>query len=174
MDIEKYSERVRGFLQSAQTYALSAGHPQFTPEHVLKVLLDDDQGMAASLIERAGGRAKDARLANDAALAKLPKVSGGNGGIALSQPLAKVFTTAEEASKKAGDSFVTVERLLLALAVETSASTSQTLSKAGVTAARLNQAINEIRKGAHRRQCQCRSRIRCAEEICARLDGRCA
>ena len=147
MDIEKYSERVRGFLQSAQTYALSAGHPQFTPEHVLKVLLDDEQGMAASLIERAGGRAKDARLANDAALAKLPKVSGGNGGIALSQPLAKVFTTAEEASKKAGDSFVTVERLLLALAVETSASTSQTLSKAGVTAARLNQAINEIRKG---------------------------
>ena len=147
MDIEKYSERVRGFLQSAQTYALSAGHPQFTPEHVLKVLLDDDQGMAASLIERAGGRAKDAKLANDAALAKLPKVSGGNGGIALSQPLAKVFTTAEEASKKAGDSFVTVERLLLALAVETSASTAQTLSKAGVTAARLNQAINEIRKG---------------------------
>ncbi|CZT36202.1 ATP-dependent chaperone ClpB [Rhizobium sp. 9140] len=147
MDIEKYSERVRGFLQSAQTYALSVGHPQFTPEHVLKVLLDDDQGMAASLIERAGGRAKDARLANDAALAKLPKVSGGNGGIALSQPLAKVFTTAEEASKKAGDSFVTVERLLLALAVETSASTAQTLSKTGVTAARLNQAINEIRKG---------------------------
>ncbi|MCD7110692.1 ATP-dependent chaperone ClpB [Rhizobium sp. DKSPLA3] len=147
MDIEKYSERVRGFLQSAQTYALSAGHPQFTPEHVLKVLLDDDQGMAASLIERAGGRAKDAKLANDAALAKLPKVSGGNGGIALSQPLAKVFTTAEEAAKKAGDSFVTVERLLLALAVETSASTAQTLSKAGVTAARLNQAINEIRKG---------------------------
>ncbi|KQS64407.1 ATP-dependent chaperone ClpB [Rhizobium sp. Leaf371] len=147
MDIEKYSERVRGFLQSAQTYALSAGHPQFTPEHVLKVLLDDDQGMAASLIERAGGRAKDAKLANDAALAKLPKVSGGNGGIALSQPLAKVFTTAEEASKKAGDSFVTVERLLLALAVETSASTAQSLSKAGVTAARLNQAINDIRKG---------------------------
>ncbi|NHT79024.1 ATP-dependent chaperone ClpB [Rhizobiaceae bacterium CRRU44] len=147
MDIEKYSERVRGFLQSAQTYALSAGHPQFTPEHVLKVLLDDDQGMAASLIERAGGRAKDAKLANDAALAKLPKVSGGNGGIALSQPLAKVFTTAEEAAKKAGDSFVTVERLLLALTVETSASTAQTLSKAGVTAARLNQAINEIRKG---------------------------
>ncbi|TCQ21925.1 ATP-dependent chaperone ClpB [Rhizobium sp. PP-CC-3G-465] len=147
MDIEKYSERVRGFLQSAQTYALSVGHPQFTPEHVLKVLLDDDQGMAASLIERAGGRAKDAKLANDAALAKLPKVSGGNGGIALSQPLAKVFTTAEEAAKKAGDSFVTVERLLLALSVETSASTAQTLSKAGVTAARLNQAINEIRKG---------------------------
>ncbi|MEA3533849.1 ATP-dependent chaperone ClpB [Rhizobium sp. CC-YZS058] len=147
MDIEKYSERVRGFLQSAQTYALSEGHPQFTPEHVLKVLLDDDQGMAASLIERAGGRARDAKIANDAALAKLPKVSGGNGSLALSQPLARVFTTAEEAAKKAGDSFVTVERLLLALAVESSAATAQILSKAGVTAARLNQAINEIRKG---------------------------
>ncbi|MFP5077396.1 ATP-dependent chaperone ClpB [Rhizobium sp. YIM 134829] len=147
MDIEKYSERVRGFLQSAQTYALSEGHPQFTPEHVLKVLLDDDQGMAASLIERAGGRARDAKIANDAALAKLPKVSGGNGSLSLSQPLARVFTTAEDAAKKAGDSFVTVERLLLALAVETSAATAQILSKAGVTAARLNQAINDIRKG---------------------------
>ena len=100
MNIEKYSERVRGFLQSAQTYALAQGHPQFVPEHVLKVLLDDDQGMAASLIERAGASAKDAKLANDSAIAKLPKVSGGNGSISLSQPLAKVFTTAEEAAKK--------------------------------------------------------------------------
>ncbi len=147
MNIEKYSERVRGFLQSAQTYALAQGHPQFVPEHVLKVLLDDDQGMATSLIERAGGSAKDAKLANDGALAKLPKVSGGNGSISLSQPLAKVFTTAEEAAKKAGDSFVTVERLLQALIIETSAATSGILSKAGVTAAKLNQVINDIRKG---------------------------
>ncbi|NTI17056.1 ATP-dependent chaperone ClpB [Agrobacterium rhizogenes] len=147
MNIEKYSERVRGFLQSAQTNALSHGNQQFTPEHVLKVLLDDDQGMAASLIERAGGDAKAARLANDAALAKLPKVSGGDGQVYLSQPLAKVFTTAEEASKKAGDSFVTVERLLQALAIESSASTSATLKKAGVTPAGLNQVINDIRKG---------------------------
>ncbi|CAN7683023.1 ATP-dependent chaperone ClpB [Rhizobium sp. LjRoot98] len=147
MNIEKYSERVRGFLQSAQTYALAQGHPQFVPEHVLKVLLDDDQGMAASLIERAGGSAKDAKLANDSAIAKLPKVSGGNGSISLSQPLAKVFTTAEEAAKKAGDSFVTVERLLQALIIETSAATSGILSKAGLTASKLNQVINEIRKG---------------------------
>ncbi|MGV1836386.1 ATP-dependent chaperone ClpB [Rhizobium rhizogenes] len=147
MNIEKYSERVRGFLQSAQTNALSQGNQQFTPEHVLKVLLDDDQGMAASLIERAGGDAKAARLANDAALAKLPKVSGGDGQVYLSQPLAKVFTTAEEASKKAGDSFVTVERLLQALAIESSASTLATLKKAGVTPAGLNQVINDIRKG---------------------------
>ncbi|KRB62611.1 ATP-dependent chaperone ClpB [Rhizobium sp. Root708] len=147
MNIEKYSERVRGFIQSAQTYALAQGHQQFTPEHVLKVLLDDDQGMAASLIERAGGDPKAARLANDAALAKLPKVSGGNGQIYLAQPLAKVLSTAEEASKKAGDSFVTVERLLQALAIESSASTSTTLKSAGVTALALNQVINEIRKG---------------------------
>ncbi len=147
MNIEKYSERVRGFVQSAQTYALAQGHQQFTAEHVLKVLLDDDQGMAASLIERAGGDVKAARLANDAALAKLPKISGGNGNIYLAQPLAKVFSTAEEASKKAGDSFVTVERLLQALAIETSASTYQSLKNAGVTAQALNQVINEIRKG---------------------------
>ena len=147
MNIEKYSERVRGFLQSAQTKALADGNPQFTPEHVLKVLLDDEQGMAASLIERAGGNARDARIANDAALAKLPKVSGGNGQVYLSQPLAKVFSTAEEAAKKAGDSFVTVERLLLALAIEKSAATSDILAKAGVTATKLNQAINDIRKG---------------------------
>jgi ATP-dependent Clp protease ATP-binding subunit ClpB len=147
MNIEKYSERVRGFIQSAQTYALAQGHQQFTPEHVLKVLLDDDQGMAASLIERAGGDPKAARLANDAALAKLPKVSGGNGQIYLAQPLAKVLSTAEAAAKKAGDSFVTVERLLQALAIESSASTSTTLKNAGVTALALNQVINEIRKG---------------------------
>ncbi|WP_296436813.1 Clp protease N-terminal domain-containing protein, partial [Rhizobium sp. UBA1881] len=145
MNIEKYSERVRGFIQSAQTYALAQGHQQFSPEHVLKVLLDDDQGMAASLIERAGGDAKAARLANDAALDKLPKVSGGNGQIYLAAPLAKVLSTAEEASKKAGDSFVTVERLLQALAMESS--TAITLKNAGVTAVTLNQVINEIRKG---------------------------
>ncbi|PRX08671.1 UNVERIFIED_ORG: ATP-dependent Clp protease ATP-binding subunit ClpB [Martelella mediterranea] len=147
MNIEKYSERVRGFLQSAQTYALGEGHQQFGAEHLLKVLLDDEQGMAASLIERAGGDARKVRLANDAALAKIPKVSGGNGQIYLSQPLAKVFNTAEEAAKKAGDSFVTVERLLLALVIEKSASTSKSLSGAGVTPNGLNDAINEIRKG---------------------------
>ncbi len=147
MNIEKYSERVRGFLQSAQTGALAAGHQQFTAEHVLKVLLDDDQGMASALIQKAGGDPREARIANDAALAKIPKVSGGNGQVYLSQPLAKVFATAEEAAKKAGDSFVTVERLLQALSIESSASTSATLKKAGVTPQGLNQAINDVRKG---------------------------
>ena len=147
MNIEKFSERVRGFMQSAQTNALAQGHQQFTAEHVLKVLLDDDQGMAASLIAKAGGDAKAARLANDAALTKLPKVTGGNGQVYLSQPLAKVFATAEDLAQKAGDSFVTVERLLQALAMEPTASTADTLKRAGATPAGLNKAIDEIRKG---------------------------
>ncbi|VVT29525.1 protein disaggregation chaperone [Rhizobium sp. EC-SD404] len=147
MNVEKYTERVRGFLQSAQTYALAEGHQQFTPEHVLKVLLDDSEGMASALIERAGGRPKDARLAVEAALAKLPKVTGGNGQVYLAQPLAKIFQTAEDAAKKAGDSFVTVERLLLAMAIETSAKTADILKQAGVTAKALNDVINDARKG---------------------------
>ena len=147
MNIEKYSERVRGFIQSAQSRALADGHQQFMPEHLLKVLMDDDQGMASSLIERAGGRPADVRLANDAAIAKLPKVSGGNGQLYLSQPVAKVFQAAEDAAKKAGDSFVTVERMLLALVIESSAATSRILTNAGVTAQALNQTINDIRKG---------------------------
>ncbi|MBN9038751.1 MAG: ATP-dependent chaperone ClpB [Rhizobiales bacterium] len=147
MNIEKYSERVRGFIQSAQTMALSRGHQQFTPEHILKVLVDDEEGLAASLIERAGGRAKDVRLAVDAALEAMPKVEGGNGQLYMAQPLAKVFSTAEEVAKKAGDSFVTVERLLQALAMEKSAKTADILAKAGVTPTALNAAINDIRKG---------------------------
>ncbi|MBL0374901.1 ATP-dependent chaperone ClpB [Rhizobium sp. KVB221] len=147
MNLQKYSERVRGFLQNAQTYALGEGNPQFTAEHVLKALLDDEQGMAASLIDRAGGDAKIAKLANDEALKKLPKSSGGNGQLSLAQPLARIFNNAEEQAKKAGDSFVTVERLLVALALESTASTADSLKKAGVSAQSLNQVINEIRKG---------------------------
>jgi ATP-dependent Clp protease ATP-binding subunit ClpB len=145
--LQKYSERVRGFLQNAQTYALGEGNPQFTAEHVLKALLDDEEGMAASLISRAGGDPRIAKNANDEAIRKLPKTSGGNGQLSLAQPLARVFNSAEEAAKKAGDAFVTVERLLVGLAVETSASTAESLKRAGVTAVGLNQVINEIRKG---------------------------
>ncbi|OYR20606.1 ATP-dependent chaperone ClpB [Brucella thiophenivorans] len=147
MNIEKYTERVRGFIQSAQTFALSSGNQQFTPEHLLKVLVDDDEGLVASLIERAGGRSADVRLGLQSALEKLPKVSGGNDQLYLSQPLAKVFTLAEELASKAGDSFVTVERLLTALAIEKSAKTSEILAAAGVTPTALNKAINDMRKG---------------------------
>ncbi|MDX8533857.1 ATP-dependent chaperone ClpB [Mesorhizobium sp. VK25A] len=147
MNLEKYSERVRGFIQSAQTMALSRSHQQFTPEHMLKVLVDDDEGLAASLIERAGGSVRDVKLGVEAALEAMPKVEGGNGQLYLAQPLAKVFSTAEDLAKKAGDSFVTVERLLQALVMEKSAKTADILSKAGVTAQALNQTINDIRKG---------------------------
>jgi ATP-dependent Clp protease ATP-binding subunit ClpB len=147
MNLQKYSERVRGFLQNAQTYALGEGNPQFTAEHVLKALLDDEEGMAASLISRAGGDPRIAKAANDEAIRKLPKTSGGNSQLSLAQPLARVFNAAEEAAKKAGDSFVTVERLLIALAIETTASTAESLKRAGVTPIALNQVVNEIRKG---------------------------
>ena len=147
MNLENYTERMRGFIQSAQSKALSEGHQQFTPEHLLKVLLEDEQGLASSLIERAGGDAKAALLATDAALSKLPKVSGGNGGVYLSQPLARVFEQADKIAKKAGDSFVTVERFLLALAMEKTASSADILKKAGITPAALNGAIETIRKG---------------------------
>jgi ATP-dependent Clp protease ATP-binding subunit ClpB len=147
MNIEKYSDRVKGFIQSAQTKALSDGHQQFTAEHLLKVLLDDPEGLAASLMQMAGGRPKDALMAVDLALDKMPKVDGGNGQLYMSQPLAKVLATAEKAADKAGDSFVTAERLLLALCIEKSAPTSEILAKAGLTANALNTAINEVRQG---------------------------
>ncbi len=102
MNIEKYTERVRGFIQSAQTFALSSNHQQFAPEHLLKVLVDDEEGLAASLIERAGGNIEEVRLGLQAALNALPKVTGGNGQLYLAQPLAKVFTTAEEVAQESG------------------------------------------------------------------------
>jgi len=147
MNTEKYTERARGFLQAAQTIALREGHQQFTPEHVLKALLDDDQGLAAGLIDAAGGKSLEARRAVEAVLAKTPKVEGGSGGLYLTPPLARVFETAEKAAEKAGDSFVTVERLLLALALEKDNAAGKALASAGVTPQKLNAAIETIRKG---------------------------
>jgi ATP-dependent Clp protease ATP-binding subunit ClpB len=147
MNIEKYSDRVKGFIQSAQTQALSAGHQQFSPEHILKVLLDDPEGLASSLISQAGGKPKAARDGVEAALKAMPAVSGGGGQLYMAQPLARVFDSAEKAAQKAGDSFVTVERLLLALAIEKAAATASILEKAGVMPAALNKAIEELRKG---------------------------
>tara|TARA_R110002020_G_scaffold19379_2_gene67143 strand:- start:1477 stop:4086 length:2610 start_codon:yes stop_codon:yes gene_type:complete len=147
MNIEKYTERARGFIQSAQTMALGKGHQQFAPIHLLKVLLDDDQGMANGLIERAGGNAKSARAAVEAGLAKIPSVSGDGSQLYLSRELARVFDTAESAAQKAGDSYVTVERLLLALVVEKDTDAGKILASVGVTPQGLNTAIEEIRKG---------------------------
>ena len=119
MDFEKFTERARGFVQSAQSLALREGHQQFTPEHLLKVLLDDPEGLAGGLIDRAGGRSRDALAATEAALAKMPKVSGGGSGqLYIAPALARVFDQAQKVAEKAGNSFVTVERLLLALALE--------------------------------------------------------
>ena len=147
MNIEKYTERARGFIQSAQTAALGKGHQQFAPVHLLKVLMDDDEGMASGLIERAGGDAKAVRAGVEAALNKIPKVSGDAGQLYLSRELARVFDTAESAAQKAGDSFVAVERMLLALVIEKDTDAGKILSSAGVTAQGLNQAIEAIRKG---------------------------
>ena len=117
MNIEKYTDRAKGFIQSAQTLALREGHQQFTPEHLLKVLLDDEEGLAARLIKAAGGNDAAVRQANDRALAKLPKVEGGSGQVYLAGETARLLDAAEQAAKKAGDSFVTAEYLLLALSM---------------------------------------------------------
>jgi len=148
MDFEKYTERARGFVQSAQSLALREGHQQFATEHLLKVLLDDPEGLAAGLIERSGGRSRDALREVEAALNKRPKVEGGGAGqIYLEPSLARVFDTAEKAAQKAGDNFVTVERLLLALAIEKNSDAGKILARAGATPQGLNAAIEELRKG---------------------------
>jgi ATP-dependent Clp protease ATP-binding subunit ClpB len=148
MNFEKYTDRARGFVQSAQSLAMREGHQQFAPEHLLKVLLDDPEGLAAGLIDRSGGQSRQALQAVEASLAKRPKVSGGGAGqIYMDPALARVFDAAEKAGEKAGDSFVTVERLLLALAVEKDTEAGKILAKAGVTPQNLNAAINALRKG---------------------------
>src|SRR5438477_11148719 len=119
MDFEKYTDRARGFVQSAQSLAQREGHQQFAPEHLLKVLLDDPESLASGLIDRSGGRSREALTAVEAALAKLPKVSGaGAGQVYLAQALARVFDQAEKVAEKAGDSYVTAERLPLAPALD--------------------------------------------------------
>ncbi len=148
MDFKNYTERAQGFIQAAQGAAVRAGHQQLTPEHLLKALLEDQEGMAANLIASAGGTAKTAEAGVDAALRKLPKVEGGGGTqLFVTRELARVFDQASELAKKAGDSFVTVERLLLALTLTTGTDAAKALSDAGVTPQKLNEAINSLRKG---------------------------
>jgi ATP-dependent Clp protease ATP-binding subunit ClpB len=148
MNFEKFTDRARGFVQSAQGLALREGHQQFAPDHLLKVLLDDPEGLAAGLIDRSGGNSRQALQQVEAALAKRPKVSGGGAGqIYLDPALARVFDAAEKAGEKAGDSFVTVERLLLALAIEKDSEAGKILKAAGVTPQNLNAAIEALRKG---------------------------
>ena len=147
MDFEKYTERSRGFIQSAQSLALREGHQRFAPEHLLKVLLDDEEGLAAGLIKAAGGDSRLALRDTEAALKKLPKISGGGAGqVYLSPELARVFEAAQKMAEKSGDSYVSAERLLQVLSIEASEA-AKALKAAGVTPQGLNQAINAIRKG---------------------------
>lgn len=146
MNMEKFTERSRGFLQAAQTIAMRENHQRMVPEHLLKALLDDEEGLAANLIARAGGDAARVREALAAALDKLPKVSGDGAQTYLDQQTAKVLDEAEKLATKAGDSFVPVERILTALAV-TKSGAKTALEAGGVSAQALNGAINDIRKG---------------------------
>ena len=148
MDFEKFTDRAKGFIQAAQSLALREGHQQFGTDHLLKVLLDDPEGMSAGLIQRAGGQPGEALAVVEAALAKRPKVSGGGAGqVYLAPELARVFDASQKIADKAGDKFVTVERLLLALALEPGGEAGGALKAAGVTPTSLNAAINDIRKG---------------------------
>jgi ATP-dependent Clp protease ATP-binding subunit ClpB len=142
--LEKFTDRARGFVQAAQTIAMRESHQRLVPEHLLKALLDDEEGFAANLIARAGGDAKKVREANDLNIAKQPKVQGGQ--VYLDPSLAQVVDQAEQLAKKAGDSFVTVERLLTALTIHKS-DAAKALKDGGVTAQALNRVIEDMRKG---------------------------
>ena len=146
MNLEKFTERSRGFVQAAQTIAMRESHQRLAPEHLLKALMDDDQGLAANLITRSGGNAARVREAVDLAVSKQAKVSGDAGQVYLDSATGKVLDEAEKLATKAGDSFVPVERILMAL-VMVKSKAKEALEAGNVTAQALNSAINDIRKG---------------------------
>ena len=146
MDFNKFTERSRGFIQAAQTIAMRESHQKLSPEHILKALLDDPEGLASNLIKRAGGAPERVTQANDIALAKIPRVSGDAGQTYMDQQTGKVLAEAEKLAQKAGDSFVPVERILTALALVKSPA-KDALEAGAVSAQKLNEAINDIRKG---------------------------
>ena len=148
MEFENYTERARGFIQSAQTMALRENHQQLTPLHLLKCLLDDTDGLGVNLINAAGGDGAGALSRTEAGLAKLPKVEGsGAGQVYLGPETARLFEQAEQIAEKAGDSFVTVEKLLLAIAMAADSPAAKALADSGVAPQALNKAIKEFRKG---------------------------
>ncbi len=148
MNLEKFTDRAKGFLQAAQTVAIRNSHQRISPEHILKALLDDDQGMASGLIAAAGGDARRANAETDAALAKVPSVSGSGAQSSpgLDNDTVRLLDQAEQIATKAGDSFVTVERLLLALTMAPGAA-GKALTTAGVSPQGLNAAIEKLRGG---------------------------
>jgi ATP-dependent Clp protease ATP-binding subunit ClpB len=149
MNLEKFTDRAKGFLQSAQTVAIRMNHQRITPEHILKALLEDKEGMAAGLIQRAGGNPQFAVQEVDKALAKIPAVSGGGAQAtpSLDNDAVRVLDQAEQIAQKSGDSFVTVERMLVALALASTTPAGQALKAANVTAQALEAAITELRGG---------------------------
>ena len=149
MNLEKFTDRAKGFLQSAQTVAIRMSHQQIGPEHLLKALLEDEQGMASGLIAAAGGDAKRALSEIDLALSKVPSVSGSGAQQTpgLNNDAVRVLDQAEQIAQKAGDSYVTVERLLVALALSLNTAAGKALQAANAKAEALNAAINELRKG---------------------------
>ncbi len=149
MNIDKFTDRAKGFLQSAQTVAIRMNHQRIAPEHLLKALLEDEQGMAAGLIAAAGGDAKRATSETDLALAKIPVVSGSGAQTTpgIDNDAVRVLDQAEQIASKAGDSFVTVERLLVALALSLNTAAGKALKAGGVTPEGLNTAINGLRQG---------------------------
>jgi ATP-dependent Clp protease ATP-binding subunit ClpB len=148
MEFDKYTERSKGFIQSAQALALRSGHQRLAPEHLLAVLIGDKEGLASNLIRAAGGDPLFVLRTIETELAKLPRIEGsGAGQVYMSPEIARVFEKAEQIAQKAGDSYVTVERLLLALALARDTSTAKALAATGVTPQKLNAAIEEVRKG---------------------------
>ncbi|OYW88676.1 MAG: ATP-dependent chaperone ClpB, partial [Sphingobium sp. 32-64-5] len=149
MNLEKFTDRAKGFLQSAQTVAIRLNHQRISPEHLLKALLEDREGMASGLIRAAGGDAAAATRETDAALGKVPAVSGSGAQASpgLDNDMVRVLDSAEQIAQQAGDSFVTVERLLLALTLASTTAAGKALANAGVRAEALNHAINDLRGG---------------------------
>ena len=146
MNIDVYSDRAKQAIQSAQSLALARGHQQFAPEHLLKVLLEEKDGLSRALIQSAGGRPDAADTAIDLALSKLPKVEGGTGQLYMKPEAARVFADAEAGAEAAGDAFVTTERLLIAIAKE-GGDAGKALKEAGASAKSLEEAAIALRKG---------------------------
>ncbi|MEC7256940.1 MAG: Clp protease N-terminal domain-containing protein, partial [Pseudomonadota bacterium] len=146
MDLNKFTERARGFVQAAQTIAMRDGHQRLVPEHLLKALMDDEQGLASNLISRAGGQPARVVEVLTLNLGKQPKVGGDAGQVYLDSATGKVMAEAEKLASKAGDSFVPVERVLMALCMVKSGA-KDALDAGNVSAQKLNEAINDIRKG---------------------------
>jgi len=147
MDVEKFTDRARGFIQSAQGLAAREGNQQFTSLHLLKVLLDDEEGLVSGLVERAGGSARTLLSVTEAELAKLPRVTGGSGEVYLAAEAARLLSAAEKLAQKSGDSFVTVERFFQAMLEDRQSDAGKLLSRSGLDAALLAAAIDKLRKG---------------------------